>query len=88
MDPAVLELLKASPAVALAIFVLIALRDQTTLLRSMDRRLAKVLENARALTPPMGVSTHFSRARTRADSDDPPVAIARTNSEEDIGTGG
>ena len=85
MDPLALELLKASPALALAVFVLLALRDQTALLRSMDRRLAKVLENARALTPASGAPTRFDRARSRADSDDPPISIPRTNSEDDLG---
>lgn len=95
IDPAWLKLLTTSPVIGLCLIVWWQLRDQTKLLRSMDLRLAKVLENARQ-TPAQGIPTRAGyspyaharvRARSRADSDEPGIAIARTSTEDDLGNG-
>ncbi len=79
----------APNAAIIGIVVWYTLRDHGKLLRSMDLRLAKILERQRT-TPPLGVHVRPShkRSRTHGDSDEPPMAIPRTVSEDDIEGGG
>jgi hypothetical protein len=91
MDPVVEKLLANMPSAAVIGFVVWwTLRDHGKLLRSIDIRIAKMLEIWRTQrpTPPMGVPTR--RRRTHADSDDPEasVVVSRTISDDDIGSDG
>lgn len=73
----------APSAAIIGIVVWLTLRDHGRILRSMDMRLAKMLERTRT-TPPLGVPHgRRERERSRHDSDDAP-SIPRTTSEDDI----
>lgn len=75
-------------AVVIGFIVWWGQREHTRILRSMDLRLAKALEILRLdtrQTPSRGVP--IGRARSRNESDDPPVAVARTVSQDDIAHG-
>lgn len=99
MEPWMIELLKGSPMLALALIVWFSLRDgrreaaadrleTRTLLRSIDLRLSKVLDRTRT-TPAMGVPQgKHPRKRTAHDSDmetGETVALPRTVTDEEVG---
>jgi hypothetical protein len=86
MDQLWLEFVKSSPtAIAIGMVVWLTMRDQSKILRSIDLRMAKVLEQLRksAPTPAMGVP-QIKRHRTHGDSDDPPISLPRTITDEDL----
>lgn len=93
------ELAKSGPsAVVIGLVVWWSLRDQGKILRSMDLRLAKLLEHIRRTspTPPIGVPrvvlgerSQVIRARSHHDSDMQPddnekPSIPRTVTDEDL----
>jgi hypothetical protein len=82
MDQFWLELAKSSPTAAIiGLVVWWTMRDHGKILRSIDLRLAKVLERTRE-TPAFGTPTrHHNRPRSRSDSDDDPI-LPRTISQD------
>lgn len=87
MDQFWIELAKSSPTAAIiGLVVWWTMRDHGKILRSIDLRLAKVLERTRE-TPAFGnpiTRPHGHRARSRHDSDDDPMttSVPRTMSQE------
>lgn len=98
MDQLWTEIAKSgSAALIIGAVVYFALRDQAKILRSMDLRLAKLLEHMRraAPTPPQGIVTRdptgpirqYPRKRSTHDSDmetGESVPLARTVTDEDL----
>jgi hypothetical protein len=110
MDPTLGKLIESSPGLAVALIVWFMLRDHGKILRSIDLRLGKTLENLRRQSSPGAAggiptqpiqdtrsrpnraATQPGRTRSARDSDmddgTPEIAIPRTNTDDDLESGG